>query len=334
MEEDDDLEEEDDDEEEEDEENEYGEEEEEEEEIQSHAPAPNGRLTGQSQPVTVAAPPRQTLTLALPIQNPRTTTGVSHVREDCWSEGATSTLIDAWGERYLELSRGNLKQKHWQEVADVVSSRDDYTKPPKTDVQCKNRIDTLKKKYKTEKAKITSGSGPSKWPFFHRLERLIGPSHKPNSSAALPAPAPAPATKIPLRIPEHRNFHHPIQPQRQPSNSGGDAPDSSDSFPPVTVKKRRTERDPNPNPSPSPKPIGRGGNSVRELTRAIMRIGEVYERVERSKLQQVIELEKQRMGFVKELELQRMQFFMKTQLELAQMEPGRVGNSNNSNNTG
>ena len=56
-------------------------------------------------------------------------------------------LIEAWGERYLELSRGNLKQKHWKDVTDIVSSCEDYTKTPKTDIQCKNRIDTVKKKY-------------------------------------------------------------------------------------------------------------------------------------------------------------------------------------------
>ncbi|CAN1289245.1 Trihelix transcription factor ASIL2 [Linum perenne] len=62
---------------------------------------------------------------------------------DCWSEGATTVLIDAWAERYVELSRGILKEHHWKEVTDVVSSREDYIKPPKIDIQCKNRIDTL-----------------------------------------------------------------------------------------------------------------------------------------------------------------------------------------------
>ena len=60
-------------------------------------------------------------------------------------------LIEAWGEQYLELSRGNLKHKHWKDAADIVSSRENYTKTPKTqktDIQYKNRIDTVKKKYK------------------------------------------------------------------------------------------------------------------------------------------------------------------------------------------
>ncbi|KAI8000746.1 Trihelix transcription factor ASIL2 [Camellia lanceoleosa] len=78
-------------------------------------------------------------------------------REDCWSEEATSTLVDAWGRRYLDLNRGNLRQKDWQEVADAVNLRHGHTKKTRrTDVQCKNRIDTLKKKYKVEKARAPS----------------------------------------------------------------------------------------------------------------------------------------------------------------------------------
>lgn len=152
------------------------------------SPRSNGRIT-----VTVASapPPQNTLTLALPIQQPqplRTSGGSGGGggggREDCWSEGATGVLIDAWGERYLELSRGNLKQKHWKDVADIVGSREDYRKTPKTNIQCKNRIDTVKKKYKLEKSKIASGQGPSKWPFFEKLDQLIGPTAKINPTIA------------------------------------------------------------------------------------------------------------------------------------------------------
>ncbi|EFH61278.1 hypothetical protein ARALYDRAFT_341554 [Arabidopsis lyrata subsp. lyrata] len=75
-------------------------------------------------------------------------------RDDSWSEEATEILINAWGERYLELKRGNLKQQHWKEVAEIVN-RDN--KSPKTDIHCKNRIDTVKKKFKLEKAKIAAG---------------------------------------------------------------------------------------------------------------------------------------------------------------------------------
>ncbi|KAL7177217.1 hypothetical protein ACSBR2_030537 [Camellia fascicularis] len=62
---------------------------------------------------------------------------------DCWSEEATSTLVDAWGHRFVDLNRGNLRQKDWQEV---------------------------------EKAKVSesNGSVTSSWSFFSRLVYLIG----------------------------------------------------------------------------------------------------------------------------------------------------------------
>lgn len=74
------------------------------------------------------------------------------------------------------------------------------------------------------------------------------------------------------------------------------------------------------------------------LTQAILKFGEAYEQAESAKLQQVVEMEKQRMKFAKEMELQRMQFFMKTQLEISQLKHGRrtgnAGNHHRSNDNG
>ncbi|KAG8380272.1 hypothetical protein BUALT_Bualt07G0176100 [Buddleja alternifolia] len=338
----------------------------EDDEIHSSTPTPtsNGRIA-----VTVAssAPPSSnSLTLALPIQNPKTTPSSSAAagRDDCWSEAATAVLIDAWGERYLELSRGNLKQKHWKDVADVVCSREDYTKTPKTDIQCKNRIDTVKKKYKVEKAKIASGGGPSTWRFYHKLDQLIGPTAKINSPA--PPPPPADASNmhqrvLPMGIPVGVGVRSSSVPQQdrfqqrpniskrpvvdsddetEPDNSA----DSSDGLPPESYKRPRIQREqtlvPNNNASASRhgmmmmnKKSGGGGNnkenssswanSMREVTRAIFKFGEAYEQAETAKLQQMVDMEKQRMKFAKELELQRMQYFMKTQLELSQLKNRR-----------
>ncbi|OMO70564.1 hypothetical protein CCACVL1_18803 [Corchorus capsularis] len=369
---------------------------EEDEEIQSHrspgatgsqspsspSPTSNGRIT-----VTVAAVPpcepplseepqqhenKLALALVPPQPQPLQTknNGGGGGREDCWSEGATGVLIDAWGERYLELSRGNLKQKHWKEVADIVSSREDYMKTPKTDIQCKNRIDTVKKKYKLEKTKMASGGGPSKWVFFEKLDRLIGPTAKVSVNAAAVGGGGSPGfmSKVPMGIPVGiRSSLNPLrasqlherqqqqQQQKQPrmvalknqnkmqlrkrgpvetdseDEDEEEEADSLDSFPPPPTGKRakRTVH----------KGVNSGGkgkkwgNSVRELTQAILRFGEAYEQAESAKLQQVVEMEKQRMKFAKELELQRMQFFMKTQLEISQLKHGkRAGGHGNSSN--
>ncbi|URE25077.1 hypothetical protein MUK42_16350 [Musa troglodytarum] len=266
---------------------------------------PNGRI---DEPVTVAAAPHH----ALPIQQLRASPGPASGggREDCWSDGATSALIDAWGERFLELSRGNLKQKHWQEVADAVTSRDGYTKAPKTDVQCKNRIDTLKKKFKNEKSKISSSAGGanSSWPFFHRLDLLLGPTHKP-------APPPPSST-----IPTGARSSPALA-----SKSAGSSADSSDGFPPQPPTAGNGKR-------LHQEPVEEEGEEqrtadLRELAQAILKFGEVYERVESSKLRQAMEMEKQRMEFTRELELQRMEFLMKTQMELSQLRSHHHGNS-------
>ncbi|KAL5579624.1 hypothetical protein UlMin_012066 [Ulmus minor] len=283
---------------------------EEEDEIQSHhsagsgspaSPRPMGRIT-----VTVAAaPPAQqapaqnALTLALPIQQSRNgggSGGGGGGREDCWSESATAVLIEAWGERYLELSRGNLKQKHWKEVADIVSSREDYGKTPKTDIQCKNRIDTVKKKYKMEKAKMAAGAGPSKWPFYDRLDHLIGPSAKISGAGghALALANPSPNQKVPLGIPvgirgvspfqgQRDQKHHHLNPnlqlqlplksqnkmqfrKRGPVDSGSSreaSPASTDSFPMEYERKRpRMGREMNLNSNSNSNAARGGGKPV------------------------------------------------------------------------
>ncbi|KAK1566554.1 hypothetical protein Q3G72_001329 [Acer saccharum] len=97
------------------------------------------------------------------------------VREDIWSEDATATLIEAWGERYLNANRGNIRQHHWQELADAVNNRHGLNR---TDIQCKNRIDTVKKKYKVEKARVSKSESEeacvSTWPFFQTMDGLFG----------------------------------------------------------------------------------------------------------------------------------------------------------------
>ncbi|KAL9661184.1 hypothetical protein QQ045_026006 [Rhodiola kirilowii] len=249
-------------------------------------------------------------------------------REDCWSEAATSILIDAWGERYLALSRGNLKQKHWKEVADIVNgSREMHGRSPKTDMQCKNRIDTVKKKYKLEKSKIAcSDAAISRWPFFHMLDHLIGPATKTYTPSAV--------------IPRLQN-NQKMQRQPAPDESDSletetpDSRESTESYPPKPAKKRRMSI---PNSTATSNPKGRkshdGGrvkksSSIKELTNAILNLGEAYEQAENAKLRQVVEMEKHRMKFMKDLELQRMQLFMKTQLGITQMKQNAMSSCRN-----
>ncbi|KAJ3700871.1 hypothetical protein LUZ61_004576 [Rhynchospora tenuis] len=218
-------------------------------------------------------------------------------------------------------ARGLLERGRY-EVADAVTSREGYTKLPKSDVQCKNRIDTLKKKYKVKKSKAALN-----WPFFGRLDLLLGPTHTANKaiSSASPNSGVQVHSKLlgVLQFPQRQRTGHPGAAKRArspPSVSSNE--ESSDGFPPeppaVTPECQAVN---------GKKKKGNGGDEdkkrvegMRAVTHAIVKFGQVYERMETSRLQQKMEMEKYRIEFAKELELQHMQFFMKMQVELSQLE--------------
>lgn len=185
-------------------------------------------------------------------------------RDECWTESATKTLIDSWGDRYLKLNRGNLRQTDWKDVANAVNStREDISKPPRSDIQCKNRLDTVKKKYKVEKSKNIE----SKWPFFKKMDYLLAGGKLMKSK-------------------------------------GGSVfrlPGEGDSVSDVSEK------------------VEFGGNGCSgdvEMAKAIVRFAEVYERVENSKWEAFVKMEKERLEFVKEVEFGRVKMLMETQVEI------------------
>ncbi|CAH8310474.1 unnamed protein product [Eruca vesicaria subsp. sativa] len=262
-------------------------------------------------------------------------------REDYWSEEATFTLIHAWGRRFVDQSRGGLRQKHWQEVANAVNDRHFNTgrnvsaaksQPYRTDVQCKNRIDTLKKKYKVEKARV-SDSYVSAWPFFSDLDELL--------RETFPTAAAAASSDNSQRIPSLPIVTVPVAPRsaisRRPAmmSLGGenllgfrgnlnafaaaaaaaaspgyeDDSDGSRSRSSGGNSRKRREREVEIE-------IEERKKGYKEVAEAIERFGKIYEKVEERKRKEMVELEKQRMRFAKELECHRMQLFTEMQVRL------------------
>ncbi|KAK6283939.1 hypothetical protein POUND7_002891 [Theobroma cacao] len=264
------------------------------------------------------------------------------VREDCWSEEATSTLVDAWGRRYLELNRGNLRQKDWQDVADAVNALHGHTKKThRTDVQCKNRIDTIKKKYKIEKARVTSSNGTltSSWPFFERLDALIGSNFSAKKPSPSPKISPKPSPRLSPRIPGSPPVALPLPmpyrrtpasatvvalPQKRPADDGYFRRNYSAVAAAAAAAAAETdEEEGEESEAEESEGEGEEREGMSRLARAIERFGEVYERVEGEKLRQMVELEKQRMQFAKDLEVQRMRMFMDTQVQLERIKRGK-----------
>ncbi|KAL3833044.1 hypothetical protein ACJIZ3_007780 [Penstemon smallii] len=120
-----------------------------------------------------------TATLAIP--STATTSSSRRLPPPCWSPNETTALIHAYREKWYSLRRGNLRANHWQEVADDVASRCPVT-PPKTSVQCRHKMEKLRKRYRSEIQRAAGGFRrvSSSWDHFqliHDMEK--GPNNNP-----------------------------------------------------------------------------------------------------------------------------------------------------------
>ncbi|OAY73117.1 Trihelix transcription factor ASIL2 [Ananas comosus] len=105
-----------------------------------------------------------------------------------WSEESTLALLEAWGDRFVQNERKSIRAEEWSEVARKVAQAG---RVPWSESQCRNRVDTLKKKYKKEKARLVdpnARSSSSSWIYFKKMDELMSPPSPPP-----PPPPPAPS---------------------------------------------------------------------------------------------------------------------------------------------
>lgn len=101
-----------------------------------------------------------------------------------WSDSAIACLLDAYTDKYLQLNKGNLRGRDWEDVATIVSKRSEKHKSGKSVEQCKNKVDNLKKRYKVECQRLSSGSlAVSHWPWFKKMEQIVGSSSSSSKAA-------------------------------------------------------------------------------------------------------------------------------------------------------
>ena len=105
------------------------------------------------------------------------------LKRDEWSEGAVSSLLEAYESKWILRNRAKLKGQDWEDVAKHVSSRANNTKLPKTQTQCKNKIESMKKRYRSESATADASS----WPLFSRLDNLLRGTGLSSPMKAIPA---------------------------------------------------------------------------------------------------------------------------------------------------
>ncbi|KAL5539072.1 hypothetical protein UlMin_044224 [Ulmus minor] len=254
-------------------------------------------------PTPTPAPPAATPTPS----SARQSSGGRNTLTD-WSERETVILLDAWGERFIQRGKKSLRSEEWQEVAEKVS---EVSKLERTDTQCRNRLDTLKKKYKKEKSSLAeSGALNSKWVYFKKMDLLLSSPQPQQQLAGLSCGLDS-GEYVFMNPKVYFNRANGFDEMRDsPGNSesaeGND--DDSDGLPP---KKRKYGRD-----------NDEEGSSFGLLADSIKKFSEIYEKIEKSKRQQMVELEKMRMDFHRDLEMQKRQIMERAQAEIAKIRHG------------
>ncbi|KAH7547303.1 hypothetical protein FEM48_Zijuj01G0295400 [Ziziphus jujuba var. spinosa] len=220
-----------------------------------------------------------------------------------WTERETFVLLEAWGDRFLQRGKKSLRSEEWQEVAEKVS---EVSKIERTDTQCRNRLDTLKKKYKKEKIKFVETNGTSKWVYFKKMDMLMSsPQQQAGLSCGLDS---GEYVFMNPRVYLNRaNGSDEMRDSPGNSESAEGDDDDSDGLPPKKRKYGRESED---------------GSSFRLLADSIRKFSDIYEKIENSKRQQMVELEKMRMEFHRELEMQKRQIMERAQAEIAKIRQG------------
>ncbi|TYG45247.1 hypothetical protein ES288_D11G159000v1 [Gossypium darwinii] len=99
-----------------------------------------------------------------------------------WTHQETLNLIQAYQEKWYSLQRSKLKAWQWQEVAVTVAVRCGHLddSPAKTALQCRHKMEKLRRRYRSERQGLASGAH---WPYYDAMEAL---EHEPLTISARP----------------------------------------------------------------------------------------------------------------------------------------------------
>ncbi|XP_024540137.1 trihelix transcription factor ASIL2-like [Selaginella moellendorffii] len=104
---------------------------------------------------------------------------------DEWSDVAVSTLLDCYNDKYIELNGGSIGTKGWQDVIFKLNSVCAQGKPVYSYRRCKNKLDVMKRRFKIERDRKATNGGISDWPWFQKMEEIVGRNPRLGAAAAL-----------------------------------------------------------------------------------------------------------------------------------------------------
>lgn len=231
----------------------------------------------------------------------------------CWTHEETLALIEAYRDRWEKLRKGNLRASDWDDVANTVTARCGRfpTATPKSGVQCRHKIEKLRKRYRAERSRAAGRSKGPKWPFFPLLHDLAGggaPDPSPNAIVKIKTKGPAPPASPPSPVSSpsseeavrSRSLHGLISNGATGSGLRFTIPKASRSRP-AALAAVKPERSSGEDDAES--------EAMAEVADALRAVGERFLRMEERRLELTLEMEKERM----EAEMKRSQAMLDTQ---------------------
>ncbi|KAL6519108.1 hypothetical protein OROGR_018428 [Orobanche gracilis] len=218
-------------------------------------------------------------------------------RGEIWREDEMFALLEGWGERFMELGRMSLRAEDWVEITEKVSEMGGVER---TEAECRNQMDVLKKKYKKEMAKVECGRG-SKWVFLKKMDALLNMRTRGHCGLGCGVDSGEYVFMDPRVYLDKSNVLDEMR----------DSPGQSD--------EDNENDDEDNNEEDMLGGEDDDGGCTKLVTDSIQKFRERYEKIEESKRKQMVELETMRRDFQRELEFQKRQI-----VELAQAEIAKI----------
>ncbi|XP_058727275.1 trihelix transcription factor ENAP1 [Vicia villosa] len=230
-----------------------------------------------------------------------------------WTEHATFVLLEIWGEKFLQIGRNSLRSEEWHEVSEKVSEE---LKVEKDVAECRSVLDKVKRRYKKEKSRMDEmglGVNSCKWPFFKRMDMLMSSSARQEYGLACGVDS---GEYVFMNTRVYLNRSNGFDEMRDsPGESEASEDDyEGDDFDGDDDDEEEDEMDKEEEEA-----------SYRVLADSIQKFGKIYEKIENTKRQQMMELEKMRVDFNRELELQKKQILERAQDEISKIQVGDDG---------
>ncbi|CAK7334918.1 unnamed protein product [Dovyalis caffra] len=207
-----------------------------------------------------------------------------------WSEHEKFVLLEVWGDKFLQLGRNSLRSEDWVDVAEKLS---ETSKIERNEAQCRQMMDVLKRKYKKEKAR----GNYSKWVYFNKMDMLM----KQESGTVG-------GFSLACGVDSGEYVFMDTRVYLDRANMNDEMRDS-----PCESEEEGEEEEEG----------GSGGHEgvkgLRVLAESVQKFGEIYGKIESSKREQMMELERMRIEFQRDLELQKKQILERAQVEIAKI---------------